>query len=155
VTRLTFLPQRPYLVLGSLRSQMLYGVGITDLSDQILQEVLRKVQLEQLLDRMGGFEAVRDWPNVLSLGEQQRLAFARLLLTKRKYGFMDEATTALDAPSERLLYNYLQEQGKNFVSIGSQASLEALHAFKLELRTGGQWNFFPITAGSGSSLPIR
>jgi len=154
VTRLMFLPQRPYLVLGSFRNQLLYGVGIKDLSEQILQKVLRKVQLEQLLDRMGGFEAVRDWPNVLSLGEQQRLAFARLLLTKRKYGFMDEATTALDATSERLLYNYLQEQGTNFISLGSQASLEALHTFKLELRNGGQWGFSQITEGSGRNLPI-
>ena len=145
VTRLTFLPQRPYLVLGSFRSQMLYGVGVTDLSDHLLEAVLRQVQLEPLLERLGGFAAVRDWPTVLSLGEQQRLAFARLLLTQRQYGLLDEATTALDAPSERLLYHYLQAQGKNFISIGSQPSLEALHAFKLELRTGGQWNFSPIT----------
>ncbi|MBM4312487.1 MAG: ABC transporter ATP-binding protein/permease, partial [Deltaproteobacteria bacterium] len=94
-----FLPQRPYMVLGSLREQLLYPQVDKEIGDAELMTVLKRVNLTDLPERVGGFDAVLDWGQLLSLGEQQRLAFARLLLAKPAYAILDEATSALDGPN--------------------------------------------------------
>jgi putative ATP-binding cassette transporter len=99
-----FLPQRPYMVLGSLREQLLYPQADLEISDAELRTILERVNLSDLPERVGGFDAVLDWGHLLSLGEQQRLAFARLLLIKPGYAVLDEATSALDGPNETRLY---------------------------------------------------
>ena len=71
-----FLPQQPYLQLGSLRSQLIYPSAQSDLSDEQLLEILEQVHMPQLAERVGGLDAVHDWEKLLSVGEQQRLAFA-------------------------------------------------------------------------------
>ncbi|WP_445245140.1 ABC transporter ATP-binding protein/permease, partial [Microcoleus sp. OTE_8_concoct_300] len=77
-----FLPQRPYMILGSLRSQLLYPNSSSEVDEKKLRRVLASVNLADLPERLGGFDADLDWAEILSLGEQQRLAFARLLLTE-------------------------------------------------------------------------
>lgn len=139
LSKIMFLPQRPYMVLGSFRSQLLYGTHEYGISDKALMEILRKIQLEELLYRVGGFDAVRDWPNILSTGEQQRIAFGRLLLVKPEYALLDESTTALDKPSERLLYGHLRAFIKNFITIGYRNSLSDRHDYRMELMIGGKW----------------
>jgi putative ATP-binding cassette transporter len=134
-----FLPQRPYMVLGSLREQLLYPRAGQEIGDAELRDVLKRVNLEGLPERVGGLDAVLDWGQLLSLGEQQRLAFARLLLTKPAYAVLDEATSALDGPNEALLYRELQTEGTTYISVGHRPSLPAYHDRVLELQGGGNW----------------
>jgi len=146
-----FLPQRPYMVLGSLREQLLYPHLDQEATDGELREVLGKVNLADLPERVGGFDAELDWGHLLSLGEQQRLAFARLLLTRPRYAVLDEATSALDVANEAQLYGQLQESGTTYVSVGHRPSLLAYHDKVLELRGGGDWRLAP-TAEFQTSL---
>jgi vitamin B12/bleomycin/antimicrobial peptide transport system ATP-binding/permease protein len=134
-----FLPQRPYMVLGSLREQLLYPQVDQEVSDAELTAILKRVNLEDLPGRVGGFDAELDWGQLLSLGEQQRLAFARLLLTKPSYAILDEATSALDASNEALLYGELQNARTTYISVGHRPSLPAYHDQVLELQGGGNW----------------
>ena len=134
-----FLPQRPYMVLGSLREQLHYPMVDEEVSDTELTGVLKRVNLTDLPERVGGLDAVMDWGHLLSLGEQQRLAFARLLLTKPSYAILDEATSALDGPNEELIYRELQNTGTTYISVGHRPSLPAYHDQVLELRGGGNW----------------
>ncbi|NJL91043.1 MAG: ABC transporter ATP-binding protein/permease [Coleofasciculaceae cyanobacterium SM2_1_6] len=134
-----FLPQRPYMLLGSLREQLLYPNTSQKISDGELLAVLTQVNLEELPSRLEGWDTELDWDNVLSLGEQQRLAFARLILTKPKYVILDEATSALDLKNEEKLYQKLREMEVTFVSVGHRPSLLKYHNQVLELTGGTQW----------------
>lgn len=139
-----FLPQKPYMVLGTFRDQLLYSVDNNQILDNELQEVLKKVNLAEILNRVGGFEEELDWSNVLSLGEQQRVAFARLLLSKPQMAFLDEATSALDMQSEDLLYSLLKPLGISYVSIGHRPSLYKYHDLNLQLDGNGGWQVSQI-----------
>ena len=134
-----FLPQRPYMLLGSLREQLLYPNTNQEISDADLLEVLKQVNLEELPTRVEGWDTELDWDDVLSLGEQQRLAFARLLLTKPKYAILDEATSALDLKNEEALYRHLQAMEITFISVGHRLSLLKYHQTVLELTGDTQW----------------
>ncbi|MEG4497928.1 ABC transporter ATP-binding protein/permease [Microcoleus sp. F10-C6] len=134
-----FLPQRPYMILGSLRSQLLYPNTSSEVDEEKLRRVLASINLADLPDRLGGFDADLDWAEILSLGEQQRLAFARLLLTEPKYAILDEATSALDLKNEQHLYEQLQATKTTFVSVGHRLSLAKYHQQVLELVGDGSW----------------
>ena len=97
-----FLPQRPYMLLGSLRSQLLYPLREQEIADEDLLRLLEKVNLPDLAARFDGLDAELDWAKVLSVGEQQRVAFARVLLSAPRYAILDEATSALDIANENL-----------------------------------------------------
>jgi vitamin B12/bleomycin/antimicrobial peptide transport system ATP-binding/permease protein len=134
-----FLPQRPYMLLGSLREQLLYPLCDRSVGDEELRAILSRVNLADLPERVGGFDAELDWGHLLSLGEQQRLAFARLLLAKPGYAFLDEATSALDEANEARLYEQMRKEGTTYVSVGHRPSLRAYHTRVLELQGGGNW----------------
>ena len=86
----------------------------------------------------GDFGRSVDWTNILSLGEQQRVSFARIFLRKPVLAFLDEATSSLDEENERLLYQNLRELGISFVSVGHRSTLKAFHDFLIVLdKTGG------------------
>lgn len=138
-----FLPQRPYMILGTLRDQLLYPQTDRTLPDAELQAILERVNLADLAERLGGFDTELDWDDVLSLGEQQRLAFARLLLTKPDYAILDEATSALDLKNEASLYRQLQESATTYISVGHRASLLKYHHLVLELEGDRQWRVMP------------
>ncbi|MBD2181989.1 ABC transporter ATP-binding protein/permease [Planktothrix sp. FACHB-1355] len=138
-----FLPQRPYMLLGSLRLQLLYPNTDRHIPDDRLYEVLKMVNLAELPERVGGFDIELDWANILSLGEQQRLAFARLLLTKPRYAILDESTSALDVKNERLLYQHLQANGTTLISVGHRPSLLAFHQQVLEIEGNTNWRLVP------------
>jgi putative ATP-binding cassette transporter len=144
-----FLPQRPYMILADLRSQLLYPGAREDVPDAVLQNVLRHVRLPSLLDRHGGLDAVRDWGKVLSLGEQQRLAFARVLITAPRFVFLDEATSAVDLETERALYTLLAQSGATYISVGHRDSLLAFHRRVLHLLPSGEWH---VTAPTPTSV---
>lgn len=138
-----FLPQRPYMVLGTLRDQLLYPNLEADLSEADIQRALDQVNLSDLPERVGGFNAELDWADVLSLGEQQRLAFARLLLTNPRYAVLDEATSALDLPNERRLYELIRSSATSYISVGHRPSLLNYHQYVLELRGNTSWRLTP------------
>jgi putative ATP-binding cassette transporter len=136
-----FLPQRPYMILGSLRSQLLYGVHHKSFLERELFAVLETVKLTDMYRRVGGLDAILDWPNVLGTGEQQRLAFARLLLIKPKIVFLDEATTAMDQVTEEVLYKILPRYVEKYVSTGDPSTLRSFHEHALILEGDGTWRF--------------
>jgi len=139
-----FLPQRPYMLLGSLRDQLLYPNLEANLSNDDLFAVLQQVNLKDLPERVGGFDVELDWATVLSLGEQQRLAFARLLLTKPRYAVLDEATSALDLGNEQRLYDQLKNKETTFISVGHRPSLLKYHDYVLELGGDASWKLSPM-----------
>ena len=137
---LLFLPQQPYMQQGgSLRSQLLYPHPERHFDDQALLQVLEQVNLPDLAERAGGLDAEMDGDRTLSMGEQQRLAFARLLLTAPRFAFLDEATSALDLANEARLYRQLMATRITPISVGHRASILKYHAWVLELHTEGRW----------------
>ncbi|MCX5817540.1 MAG: ABC transporter ATP-binding protein/permease [Proteobacteria bacterium] len=142
-SEMLFLPQLPYMVIGSLREQLLYPNTSNTVSEDTLRGVLKQVNLPDLPERVGGFEAILDWDNVLSLGEQQRLAFARLLMTRPRYAILDEATSALDLPNEAMIYRFLQDSKAVYVSVGHRSSLVRYHEKVLEVHGDHSWQLLP------------
>jgi putative ATP-binding cassette transporter len=189
-----FLPQRPYCSLGSLRDQLLYpSIEVADttedldgrarnrshllrqsLTDEDFLKVLDAVCLEELASRVGdgnpvnGLDTVLDWSNTLSLGEQQRLAFGRLLVNRPKLVILDEATSALDLVSEGKMYNLLQDMGRTgttmggvtaapgltYVSVGHRPSLLAYHDKRLRLGGGEDYDISDIEENLEASLHL-
>jgi len=137
--QILFLPQRPYMVLGTLRDQLLYPNTHIEVEEQQLKQLLEQVNLAGLDERFGGFDAEQDWADVLSLGEQQRLTFARLLLNQPQYAILDEATSALDLGNEERLYHHLQAKGTTFLSVGHRSTLANYHQSLLELSQDKTW----------------
>lgn len=140
-----FLPQRPYMILSDLRSQLLYPRGGKDITDAELKQVLERVNLAGMLEKQGGLDAVRDWSKVLSLGEQQRIGFARVLISQARYVFLDEATSAVDVQTEALLYGLLQEEGLTYVSVGHRESILHFHDDALCLFPKGGYQLVPAS----------
>ncbi|XP_026395055.1 ABC transporter D family member 2, chloroplastic-like isoform X2 [Papaver somniferum] len=189
-----FLPQRPYMVLGTLRQQLLYptwsesmnpmestkfsgsmaslfqGPSLPDTekpADDDLVQVLEDVRLGYVLSRFKGLDSTYEWSSVLSLGEQQRLAFARLLLSKPKLVLLDESTSALDEDNEAHLYKQIEAAGITYISVGHRRTLyefhcRVLHISKMDTGTdsdGSQrnWLLKPIInqdSSTGSVEPV-
>lgn len=135
-SELMFLPQRPYLVTGSLRQQLLYPHYTLEIPDLQLIQVLERVNLADIAVDL---DTVADWATVLSGGEQQRLALARLILTKPKYALLDEATSALDAENEERLYQIIHNASFSVISIGHRLSLVSYHQQVLQLTGAAGW----------------
>jgi putative ATP-binding cassette transporter len=138
-----FLSQLPYVPLGTLRTVVCYPNSPDDIAEHTLRETLTKVALAPLCDRL---DEERDWAKVLSPGEQQRIAFARVLLTKPKAVFLDESTSALDEGLEFALYQMLRTELPDcvVVSVSHRRAVELLHERQLELLGGGHWRLGPV-----------
>lgn len=137
-----FLPQRPYMQVGSLRSQLLYPgtpSGGEKVDDARLKEILDEVQLSELVGRVGSLDSQQDWEKLLSMGEQQRLAFARVLVRMPKLVILDEATSALDSRNEAKLYRRMQDAGVTVISIAHRPAVLRYHTHVLHLSGGGVW----------------
>lgn len=126
---LMFIPQKPYIPLGSLREALLYP-GKKPLSDEELLYLLDLCQIGYLRDKL---DLVADWSHVLSVGEQQRLAFVRAHIQEPKWLFLDEATSALDEDTEAVMYALLAERLRQttLVSIGHRSTLNKYHELML------------------------
>ena len=137
-----FLSQRPYLPQGNLLTALYYPDTTENVDLAKITRVLERVQLAHLQDRL---EQEQDWSRILSLGEQQRLAFARLLLHKPKVAFLDEASASLDEGMEHAMYRLIREELPNttIISVGHRSTLVPLHQQQLELHTDGSWVFNP------------
>jgi vitamin B12/bleomycin/antimicrobial peptide transport system ATP-binding/permease protein len=135
--KLLFLPQKAYLPIGSLKHAACYPAPEKDFDDHAVREVLRAVGLGRLANEL---ERVEHWAQILSGGEQQRLAFARALLNKPDWLFIDEGTASLHDEAERELYELLRVRlpQTTVVSIGHRASLAGFHARRLEWKDSGE-----------------
>jgi vitamin B12/bleomycin/antimicrobial peptide transport system ATP-binding/permease protein len=138
--QMLFVPQRPYMVLGTLRDQLLYPQMDMTIDDPQLTEILTQVNLPDLVSQHGGFDTEQNWSQVLSLGEQQRLIFARLLVNQPRYAILDEATSALDTENERKLYQLLQASGMTYLSVGHRESLSDYHRSILDFTADRTWS---------------
>jgi putative ATP-binding cassette transporter len=143
---LLFIPQKPYMILGSLREQLCYPQNPSRFTDEHLRSVLEEVCLLELVQRYPDFDIKQDWQRLLSLGEQQRLAFARLLLNSPRFVVLDEATSALDVTTEKRLYQLLTQREMAFVSVGHRPTLKAFHDTVLELDGQGGWKLLPAAS---------
>lgn len=139
LSQMLFLPQKPYMILGTLHSQLIYPHDNLEISEDKLNHALEKVNLGDLAERSGGFYIEKDWDEILSLGEQQRLAFARILINQPRYVVLDEATSALDIKNEAILYQYLLDTNTTFISVGHRPSLIQYHRWVLEMQPGEKW----------------
>lgn len=139
LNHMLFLPQKPYMIFGTLRDQLLYPNTQAEVPDERLQAVLKQVNLPDLDERFGGFDLEKDWADVLSLGEQQRVTFARILLNKPDYAILDEATSALDDANQSSLYEQLRGTGITFLSVGHRSTLEDYHQRVLKLAEDKTW----------------
>ena len=133
-----FLSQMPYVPLGDLRAVVTYPGKEGTIDDRTLRYTLQKVALPHLVDRL---DEVQDWAKVLSPGEQQRIAFARILLTKPKVVFCDEATSALDEGLEFICYNLVRTELPDtiLVSVSHRRTVDQHHTHELELLGEGEW----------------
>jgi|SRR5579884_1862465 len=151
-----FLPQQPYLTLGSLRDQLLYAIASREqISEERLLSALQDVQLETVLERAGGLDTEqRDWTSILSLAEQQSLAFARLLLVQPKVAFLDEALSALPTERMRNLYGLLSRTVATYISTASGPELLEYHDQLLQLHSDGTWTVTDIPEAMEPELHI-
>lgn len=145
-----FVSQLPYIPLGNLRDALSYPAESGTFSDDELSQILEKVSLAHLVDRL---DEESDWIKVLSPGEQQRVAFARILLIKPKVVFMDESTSALDEGLEFALYRLVRTEVPEctVVSVSHRSTVDQHHTQKLELVGEGRWELSPIGTGIGGA----
>ncbi|KAA8575543.1 hypothetical protein EYC84_004686 [Monilinia fructicola] len=144
-----FLPQRPYLSIGTLRDQVIYPDGELEMRskgrrDLELKRILEEARLGYLPDREGGWDTRKEWKDVLSGGEKQRMAIARLLYHEPRYAFIDEGTSAVSSDVEGLLYETCKEKGITLITISTRASLKRYHTFNLTLGLGddgAEWEY--------------
>jgi vitamin B12/bleomycin/antimicrobial peptide transport system ATP-binding/permease protein len=134
--RVLFLPQKPYLPIGTLREVVSYPTPLTGVSDAALRQALEAVGLPELAGRL---DETTHWALALSPGEQQRIAFARALVQKPEWLFLDEATSALDEETEARLYALLRDRlpATTVVSVGHRSTLRAFHARRLVVTPNG------------------
>ena len=145
---LMFLPQRPYMVEGSLRAQLLYPYPDQSVTDEQIRAVVAQVNLSDVFARVDeDLDRVIDWSNVLSLGEQQRIAFARLFLRQPKFAFLDEATSALDEDNQQDLYQHIKDSQISFISVGHRTTLIPYHDRLLTLDRSGSWEIHNTADG--------
>ncbi|XP_063062854.1 ATP-binding cassette sub-family D member 3a isoform X1 [Engraulis encrasicolus] len=148
--KLFYVPQRPYMTLGSLRDQVIYPDTYEDqrrkgISDQVLKEYLDNVQLGHILDREGSWDTVQDWMDVLSGGEKQRMAMARLFYHKPQFAILDECTSAVSVDVEDYIYSHCRKVGITLFTVSHRKSLWKHHEYYLHMDGRGSYEFKPIT----------
>lgn len=143
--QLFYICQKPYMTLGSLRSQLIFPDTRSKLSDHELIEILKIVELKYLLDRdnKSTLDSINDWQDVLSGGEKQRMALARLIYHKPQFAVVDEATSAVAIDVEQRIYKYLSEDmGCTLLSVTHRVKqLAKFHHLILEFDGNGSYEF--------------
>ena len=146
IDQIFYIPQRPYLPKGTLRDQIIYPHSVADMqrkgtSEAKLQEILNEVRLDYLVAREGGWETQNDWNDVLSGGEKQRLAMARLIYHKPIYAIMDECTSSMSIDVESHLYSYMKDQGITLITVSHRDTLWKYHDYLLRFLGDRQYTF--------------
>lgn len=151
--QLFYIPQRPYMTVGSLRDQVIYphlrdemvGRGVKDAQ---LLDILKKVQLEYILEREAGWDAVQDWMDVLSGGEKQRIAMARLFYHRPQFAILDECTSAVSVDVEGYMYSHCRQVGITLFTVSHRKSLWKHHEYYLYMDGRGSYTFKPISGNN-------
>ncbi|XP_067233441.1 ATP-binding cassette sub-family D member 3a isoform X1 [Chanodichthys erythropterus] len=148
--KLFYVPQRPYMTLGSLRDQVIYPDTHEDqkkkgISDLVLKEYLDNVQLGHILEREGSWDMVQDWMDVLSGGEKQRMAMARLFYHKPQFAILDECTSAVSVDVEDYIYSHCRKVGITLFTVSHRKSLWKHHEYYLHMDGRGNYEFKIIT----------
>eukprot|EP01017_Pseudomicrothorax_dubius_P039005 TRINITY_DN592_c0_g3_i6.p1 TRINITY_DN592_c0_g3~~TRINITY_DN592_c0_g3_i6.p1 ORF type:complete len:662 (-),score=198.19 TRINITY_DN592_c0_g3_i6:121-2106(-) len=146
IEKIFYIPQRPYLPHGTLRDQIIYPHAKLHMlrkkvNDQELLRILETVQLAYLVEREGGFDAVNDWNDVLSGGEKQRIAMARLFYHRPDFAILDECTSAVSVDVEHILYTHCKETGITLFTVSHRHTLFKFHDFRLKFDGEGNWSF--------------
>lgn len=136
-----FLPQRPYFSMGSLRDQLIYPHSHADMiesgrTDADLEAILKIVKLEYLPSREGGLNVVKGWKDVFSGGEKQRMQIGRVFYHRPSFVILDEATSAVSADVEAMMYQSAKDAGITLITISHRPTLVKYHAYELKLGTG-------------------
>ncbi|XP_033636380.1 ATP-binding cassette sub-family D member 3-like isoform X2 [Asterias rubens] len=147
--KLFYVPQRPYMTLGTLRDQIIYPDCKEDMlrkgiSDKDLETLVAQVQLSNILDREGGWDSVQDWMDVLSGGEKQRVAMARLFYHKPQFAILDECTSAVSVDVEGFIYAHAREVGITLFTVSHRKSLWKHHEFYLMFDGRGAYEYKKI-----------
>lgn len=149
-SRIFYVPQRPYLALGSLRENVTYPMTWRDAveqrgaTDASIIQILEQVHLGDIVRRKGGLDAVQDWAEVLSGGQKQRLGFSRLLFNRPDYAILDECTSAVSLDVEGLLYAVAKQVGITLISVSHRPSLWKFHDRRLAFDGEGGYEFREI-----------
>ena len=141
-----YIPQKPYLCVGTLRDQVIYPHSHAMMvqngwSDEKLLDLLDQVKLKYLLRKQGGWDSVKDWFDVLSGGEKQRIAMARVFYHKPKFAILDECTSAVSVDVEGYMYTHCKNIGITLITISHRPSLWKYHEKKLAMDGRGGFEF--------------
>jgi len=147
---LMFVPERPYLPPGTLRETLLHTGQEKLISDEQILAVLNALNLEPVLRRVGGLDIERKWSDLLSLAEQQLIAFARVLIAAPSFVFLDQPSRALNVLQVNELLKRLRERNITYLTLGNDDDT-AYYDQLLEIDDDGAWKLTPVTAGAGAA----
>ncbi|KAG0173816.1 ATP-binding cassette sub- D member 3 [Apophysomyces sp. BC1034] len=166
-SQLFYVPQKPYLALGTFRDQVIYPdtpaeALASGFTDDKLMDLLNTVHLGYLVEREGGWDSVQDWADVLSGGEKQRVAMARLFYHKPQFAILDECTSAVSVDIEAIMYEHAREVGITLFTVSHRTSLVRHHEYLLRFDGEGHYEFremdpedstTPFGFGHGKTAP--
>jgi ATP-binding cassette subfamily D (ALD) protein 3 len=159
IEQMFYIPQRPYLPPGSLRDQVIYPHSKLQMlrgrvSDEDIKAILKDVYLDYIIEREGGLDAVNDWNDVLSGGEKQRIAMARLFYHKPTFAVLDECTSAVSVDVEALLYNRSKELGITLFTVSHRQTLFKFHDYMIRFDGTGGYVFVRLNHNEEQALPL-